>query len=391
MNKKYYVLFIALFTFVTILSCNVNAEENSIKFNWYGFVNLNAAYDQNPTSHGDFSMWVNPQSLEDDDPQFNMTHRATRFGMNLLKEATEQTNVKAVIEFDMYGNGGTDNKATLLLRHAYFTVNSGRVQLLAGQSWDLIAPLNPPVLNYPVMWGAGNIQYRRPQVSLYYDLVSTDETRVSFANGVFRTIGNDLTPTFSLALGETADGTDDGTDAAIPSYQSRLEVYHNFASGASLRLGASGLYGTLKSETNLGNSEDYTSYVVSGHFQLTFSSGSGLAGEYFSGSNLGSYFGGILNNSSIDGVESNGGWGSVWVKPSPKVKFVAGYSFDDVKDEDISIGNRSKNQVIFGNIQYSIVPSVTLGLEVSQWETEYQGAADPAQALRVESMFKMNF
>ena len=35
---------------------------------------------------------------------------------------------------------------------------------MAGQTWDVISPLNPGMLMYSVGWEAGNIGYRRAQL-----------------------------------------------------------------------------------------------------------------------------------------------------------------------------------------------------------------------------------
>jgi hypothetical protein len=364
-------------------------DKPSFDLSWYGYVKLDASYDQNPTSHGNFAMWVQPQSLDSDDAQFNMTHKSTRLGFKAKGTGFEKANVGGNVEFDMYG-GGPENKALLLLRHAYFTVSSGKWKMLAGQSWDLISPLNPSTLNYPVLWGAGNIQYRRPQLSVFYNVSSSDNTKAELAAGAFRTIGTDLTPTFALAAGEVADGTDDGTDAAIPSFQGRFDVKHKLSSGTSIRAGASGLWGQLKSETTLGNSDKYESWAACGHVMVSFANGAGFSGEVFTGSNLGSYFGSVLNSNRIDGLASKGGWASAWVKPSKKVKLTTGFSMDDPKDADLASGNRSRNQAIFGNIKYTLVPQVTIGLEVTQWETEYLDS-ETSKALRVETSFIMSF
>lgn len=382
-----FLLFCTLLIAVGIAGAN---EKPSFDLNWYGYVKLDASYDQNPTSHGNFTMWVKPQSLDANDAQFNMTHKSTRFGFAAKGKGYENIAVGGKVEVDLYGSGGTENKAMLLLRHAFFTVQSGNFKLLAGQSWDLIAPLNPSTLNYPVLWGAGNIQYRRPQVSMFYTAKASECTTVGLAAGFFRTIGSDLTPTFSLATGEVADGSDDGTDAAIPSVQGRIELKHKSAAGTSIRFGASGLWGQLKSETTIGNSQKYESWAAVGHLMVAFSNGAGFSGEVFKGSNLGSYFGGVLNSNRIDGLAAAGGWASAWVKPHKKVKLTTGYSVDDPDDNDLSSGNRSKNQAIFGNIKYSVVPQVTVGVEITKWRTDYKDS-DAAKALRVESSFIMNF
>ncbi len=391
MKKSVFALTVVA-ALVMLCGLTTAAEKPSFDMDWYGYFKLDAAYDQNLTSHGNFVMWVQPQTIEEDE-QYNMTANETRFGLKAKSLNQNGYNVTGQLEFDLYaGVGGAtvaENKAMLQLRHAYFAISKGGTKLLAGQSWDLVSPLNPATLNYPVLWGVGNIGYRRPQVSLWQTFDAGQNTDVTVASGFFRTIGSDLTPTFSLAVGETSEGDDDGTDAGIPTIQGLLDVTHNFNNGAAVRFGVSGLWGQLKAETNLGNSQKYDSWAAVGHLKVDFSNKFGVLGEAYTGSNLGSYFGGILRSSTIDGLNSTGGWGTAWIQATPKVKLSAGLGMDDVDNEDIVAG-RSKNTAYFGNIRYSIVPSVTLGLEMSQWETEYAGA-DDASTFRVQTAFILNY
>lgn len=393
--KQFHLASILALLMIFALSLSAAAADKpDFDVDWYGYFKIDGAYDQNISSHGNFALWVNQQSSDKDDAQFNMTANQTRLGLKVKGNGYSSVKVNGQLEFDLYGgvSGGTvaENKALLQLRHAYFTVESNNWKLLAGQSWDLFSPLNASTLNYPVLWACGNLGYRRPQVSLFYTAQAGSNTDVILAGGFFRTIGSDLTPTFSLAAGETAEGSDDGTDAAIPSFQGRLDIQQKSESGNALRLGLSGLWGQLKAETNLGNSETYESWGANGYFQFSSASGFGLNGEVYTGSNLSSYFGAILNSNTIDGVNSSGGYGTLWLKLSPKVKFTTGGGIDKVKEEDISDGSRSQNLCIFGNLKYSIVSYVTLGLEVSSWETKYKNG-DDASNLRVQSSFILNF
>lgn len=393
--KQVHLASILAVLMVFVLSMAAAAgDKPEFDVDWYGYFKLDGAYDQNVSSHGNFALWVNQKTSDKDDAQFNMTANQTRLGLKVKGKGYSDVKVNGKIEFDLYGavSGAkvSENKAMLQLRHAYFTVQSQNWKLLAGQSWDLFSPLNASTLNYPVLWACGNLGYRRPQVSVFYTTPAGANTNVELSAGFFRTIGSDLTPTFSLATGETSEGSDDGTDAAIPSFQGRIDVQNKSASGNALRLGFSGLWGQLKAETNLGNSEKYESWGANGYFQFSSASGFGLNGEVYTGSNLGSYFGAILNSNTIDGVNSNGGYGTVWFKLSPKVKFTAGGGLDKVKEEDISDGNRSQNRCIFGNLKYSVVSFVTLGLEVSSWETQYKNG-DAVDNLRVQSSFILNF
>jgi len=372
----------------------VAQADNKPAFNvdWYGYFKLDGAYDQNLTSHGNFVMWVEPRTYSSDDEQFNMTANQTRLGVKLNGQGYDDVKVNGNIEFDLYANvaGGVDqNKAMLQLRHAYFSVEKNNFKLTAGQTWDMVSPLNPATLNYAVLWGCGNIGYRRPQVSMWYKMQPGSQTSVDIGGGFFRTIGTDLTPSFTLSLGETTDGPDDGTDNAIPTFQGIVDVKHNWTENGWFRAGVSGMWGQMKAETNLGGSEKYESWVASGHLMISFPQGYGFSGEVFSGTNLAKYNGGILQASTIDGVDAQGGWVSAWAKVAPKFKLGAGYGLDDPKDEDISAG-RAKNTCYYGNIIYSFIPQASVGLEVSQWETEYVGA-ESAKNLRAQTSFILNF
>ena len=67
------------------------------------------------------------------------------------------------VEIDFQRQIDVENKASLLLRHAYVEIKDDEFRLLAGQTWDVISPLCPGVLFYSVGWDGGNIGYRRPQ------------------------------------------------------------------------------------------------------------------------------------------------------------------------------------------------------------------------------------
>ncbi len=390
MKKGSIILLLALLALgLTALA----GDKPSFDIKWYGYFKLDGAYDQNLTSHNNFVMWVPTPAYQGDDQQFNMTANETRFGFNAIGVNYNNVKVAGKLEFDMYASitGATiaENKAMLQLRHAYFSVETGHFKLLAGQTWDIISPLNPSTLNYAVLWGCGNIGYRRPQASFWYNNKAGENTDFTWGTGFFRTIGNDLTPTFTLATGETADGPDDGTDAAVPSFQTIVDVKHTLPSGGSFRTGVSGLWGQLKAETNQGHWESYESWAANFHLYFAPTPKFGFSGEVWTGSNLGSYFGGILNASKINGLAANGGWFSAWVQAAPKVQFSAGYGLDDPKDEDISSG-RSKNSCVYGNVRYAFVPQASVGFEVANWQTNYKNA-DKADNLRAQTSFILNF
>lgn len=400
MSKKKFVFAIMLISLLQATSLLAQNEPKpadpkpSIEIKFYGYVKLDAARDHNLTSHGNFVMWVQPLAAgRNNDDQFNMTANETRFGFDLVGNNYKNAKVSGKLEFDLYagltGVSIAENKPMLQLRHAYFAMQVKNTKFLAGQSWDLISPLNPSTLNYSVMWGSGNIGYRRPQLSLWETLKVGENSNMVLAAGVFRLIGNDLTPTLTLATGETAEGADDGTDAGIPSVQGLWEFNRTLANKGLVRFGVSSLWGRLKAETTTGQYTNYESWAASGHFMLSLATGYGLSGELYTGSNLGNYFGAVLRNSEIEGLRSTGGWTSAWAQLSAKVKMTAGLGIDDPKDEDFASG-RSRNRCYFGNMRYTFVPKATVGLELSSWETKYKNAAT-TDDFRVQTSFVLEF
>ncbi len=392
MNKRL-IWSISAIVILILVGSVLATEKPSVDLKWYGYFKLDGAYDRNMTSHGNFVMWVQPETQPGHDNQFNMTANETRFGVNATGMNYGNIKVSGKLEFDLYASitGSTiaENKAMLQLRHAYFSLESGHWKLTAGQTWDLISPLNPSTLNYSVLWGVGNIGYRRPQLSVWYNFKSDKNTDVTLAGGIFRTIGTDLTPTFTLALGETAEGADDGTDAAIPSFQGLLDVTHKLASGGQIRAGVSALTGKLQAETNQGNVQKYKNWVMAGHLQFNPTKTYGFSGEIYKGSNLGSFFGNILRASEVNGSADFGGWFSSWVQATSKMQFSAGYGMDDPDNADFASG-RSRNSCVYGNVRYALAPQVTVGLELANWVTNYKNAAS-VKDFRTQSSLILSF
>ena len=199
-----------------------------------------------------------------------------------------------------------------------------------------------------------------------------------------------MIPGFALKEDETAEGSDDGADAGFPSVQGRLEVDSKGASGNSIRTGISGLWGRLRAETSLGRSQDYSTWAVAGHLAVSVPTGLSVSGEAFIGSTLASYYGSILKKDRTGGIKTIGGWGSVTAKLSPRVQLGAGGGFDNPYNRDLEPNSRSHNFCLFGNVQYTIVSQVVIGLELSHWETGYKGAR-AADDLRAQSSFMLNF
>jgi hypothetical protein len=348
---------------------------SSFKFKPYGFIKLDASYDDSRTNYGNFVFYIPNESTHKDDNEFNITARQTRLGMHIIAPDIYDWKAWGRVEIDFYGDGARhENKGALLLRHAFVQLEKGNFSLLAGQTSDLISPLDPNTLNYVVGWTAGNIGYRRPQLRATYVHPFNEDTKLISALAVARSTG---TANEDLDL----DLQNDGEDAGFPTVQARLALATKILTKKHTVFGITGHYGEEEIDWELNQftlgekQERVKSWSVNGDFELPLTEKVAVKGEAFVGYNLDDYLGGVLqgvNPTTQEVVKTAGGWMQLSYTHSDKWKYHLGFGIDDPKNNDLSPGMRSRNSFYFGNVVYSLIPPVDIGLEYSHWETEYK-------------------
>lgn len=321
----------------------------------YGYVKLDTIYDTGFGHPGNYIFWA--KSPGENDGTFHLTANQTRVGLNLKGISFGKFNVTGKIEIDFHG-GNAENKAYNFMRHAFMKISDGSFSIIAGQTSDIISPLVPSTLNYTVAWACGNIGYRRPQLTLQKDFKSGKNV-FTIKAGITRTIAADY----------DGDGVEDGMAAGVPTVQGRIGAKFGIGSG-SLQIGFSGHTGKTKGVVEYdSNSMNFDFLLVVKKFKII--------AEYFSGKNLGAYLGGIIQNvNAATGVEVNakGFYVNAVAGLSKKVDISVGYGMDDPDDADLWNGARSKNAATFGNIVFKLSPSVKVGVEISNWVTDYLNA-----------------
>ncbi|MCB9782365.1 MAG: hypothetical protein H6751_05320 [Candidatus Omnitrophica bacterium] len=353
----------------------------------YGNLRLDTSYDEGEINEGNFARWVEPEVFIDDDEQFNMTARQSRLGIDFAGPSTPWLETSAKLEIDFF-EGGKENKNTIQMRHAYLKLRWPQqdLNLLAGQTWDVISPLNPSTLNYSVEWFSGNIGYRRPQLRLEKGYQCGGNTRLLLQAAMVRNIGH--TDAFS-------DVVDTGEDAGIPGFQGRLAVSRPIGyTGKEASIGVSGHW--QREDFHTPDRDDHTEYdSQAGALDLTLPLTSliTLKAEAFKGKNLDMLLGGIgqgINMVTMEEIESQGGWAQLSVGPICNMTYSVGAAIDDPDDNDLANGARSKNTSYWANILYDINEAVTVGFELSKWETEYKNLED-GDSLRFQTSFIYKF
>lgn len=277
---------------------------SSLDIQFYGFLKVDAAYDNSRTTPGNFVLFVdNDQATANShDDEFNLTANQTQLGflINGPKDSVMQTSGR--VEVDFYGNFAAENQAKMQLRHAYVQMEwpDKDLTLLAGQTWDVVSPLNPSTINYSVLWDSGNIGYRRPQIRLTKDHQLNDEVSLKFTGALSRTIGR-----------IDAVGSESGEDSGLPTIQGRVGVTFPWLVAGDTTIGLSGHRGKEEYDTSTTKSVDHDTWSINIDLVQPIRSWVTLKAEAFTGENLNSYLGGIgqgVDNGTRNKEISSRGW-----------------------------------------------------------------------------------
>ncbi|MBN2455692.1 MAG: hypothetical protein JXB29_04000 [Sedimentisphaerales bacterium] len=355
----------------------------------YGYLKLDAAYDTSRINNGNYAKWVESESANKDDNQFNMTANQSRIGLRINGPEDGGIKTSGCVEVDFYG-GGAENKSNIMMRHAYMKIDwpEDNFNIIAGQTSDVISPLYPSTLNYSVGWWAGNIGYRRAQIRLTKGLKLSNDIDLKIEAAVARTIGRDTT---------LVPASESGEDAGFPGIQGRTSLIFPLLSYKPTTLGFSGHWAKEEYDTSLsGSDKHFDSWSLNLDLTQPISKWLTLKGELFTGENLSAYLGGIgqgVNIARLKEIGSRGGWMAAALGPWDKWAFNLGVSIDDVDDDDLSSisgDKREYNRSVFGNAIYTINKNTRIGLELSQWHTDYQSQRD-SDSIRAQTSFIYKF
>jgi hypothetical protein len=358
------------------------AEDESPPLSIYGFARLDLLInDSRMSSLDDPSFVMNEPAGGQLESELTMTPRLSRVGLTLDRWNINDDRLygEGKLEIDFAGGGGVN---AIRLRHAYGSISRrwGRhgVELLAGQTWDLVSPLFPSAQNDGQLRYAGNLGDRRPQLRL--SGYPTDKIHVAFAAA---------SPAVLDPEDLDRDGQVDARAAARPMLQWLLEVRGLGQSGDIGRMGVSG----HAASAELADGTARTSYSVAAHFYLPLLRKAILLGEGYFGTNLAELGGGIgngLDEMTRQSVRSLGGWIELALLPTRRHMLSLGTSIDVARSTDLEPGDRERNGTVYSVLRYKPRDSLQLGLEHLVWRTDYKGMPGGV-ANRVDAHFAVFF
>jgi hypothetical protein len=97
-----------------------------------------------------------------------------------------------------------------------------------------------------------------------------------------------------------------------------------------------------------------------------------------------------VNTAADKEIKARGFFINAVANPWKNLQLGLGYSMDDPDDATLTTGSRSKNTSIFGNILLTLSPSVKVGLEVSDWITDYLNRAQQ-KTVRLQNSWILYF
>ena len=362
----------------------------------YGITQLDASWDNHRAgpSPGNLAYWAETVRASQRG-EWNITADNTKLGLNIVgPDSGKLYKLGGKVEIDFLGNAGAENTPVPRLRLGYGTLSLPGLGLtvLAGQTWDVIAPLNAPTLNPGALWLGGNIGYRRPQFRVTEAVALPSNGKIEIAAAVARSIGvaSPFLPTVS---------TDGGHDADIPVFQGRAAVsLPLWVPKQAATLGVSGHFGEediLLDTTEGANYKTLNSWSADVDLELPLADFVSLVGESFYGANLDAYQGGIGQGitkigATVVNVEGWGGWAAMRFKICPTLNLNAGLGVDSVHASTVANSGKTRNVNAFVNTSYNPAPAVKVGVELERIETDYKSGACE-RLWRSEAVFAYSF
>ena len=340
--------------------------QSKLPLSLYGTILLNSFYDTGAVNIEDVPV-LSAKRGTDPFENFGMTARQTRLGLRYQGAAVAGGKLSGQVEIDLFGGKAAlpngINFDIVRLRLAYGRVDWKNFSLVAGQDWEIFAPLNPTSLagfSVPDFSASGNPWIRTPQIraelrhtlsekaSMQWQIAATDPNVGDNAT-VFQTI---RTP----GIGE--HGRMPGIDSRL-AFTSRIQ-------GGDATVALSSHYNRGKNLGTIGNvtvDRSVDSWGVAADYMLPLTKRFSLTGELYEGRALGIFSASLgqavlpVGTRGEHGVETRGGWTQAQFNIAARWQANLGYGLEAPDASELRTGDRSKNQTYMTNLMFKISPN----------------------------------
>lgn len=375
----------------------------------YGAFWTDMNYATSRTNNEAYTLYVYSRQ-DQGESSFTIDTRRSRFGLNVtgpMIPLLDYAQSGGKVEIDFQGAFVTENKASVLLRHAYWEAKNDYFRVLVGQTWDVISPLYPGTLNYSVGWEGGNIGYRRAQIRLERYFYPSDQCKVELQ----ASLNQDIVSDFATTAGIRRELSD------WPVVEGRLgaalgdvcEDPNPVTFGVSGHIGETGFDFLTAGPPPLSlppaDDTRFRTWSLNADWRAPLTPNMGVQGEFFTGANLSAFLGGIGQGVCPCvrvPIRASGGWIDFWIDWTDCLHSHFGFGVDDPNNADSLVG-RIRNQFFFTNITLDVTDKLVTGFEVAFWETSYHELrtglipadqltpSEPGEAVVFQWMIKYGF
>lgn len=360
------------------------------RFKLYGFARLDLQHDDSRPNNTQTIGWIlsedptAPATVGAGGPNrsdFTMHPRLTRLGVDFdggTLDSLGGPKITGKVEIDFFNNGlagQSESRSALRMRHAWLKLAWDRFSVLAGQTNDVISPLFPIVNADLVMWGAGNLGDRRPQLRFEYAPPANEVGTIAQAE-VGLTGADDNQDLDSP--GTFGAGFRDGETSGLPTLQARFA--QRFALGdAKPEVGIWAHRAWEHPDTTFAGEDRFDSEAFGVDVSLPiYKDVVGFKGEWWTGKNVDDVRGGIfqgVNKTTGEEIESKGGFAELSYKVCDRMTAYVGFSNDNPDNADVGAQGRAENVIKYAALRWNYKP-LSLGLEYLDWTTKYVGLSD---------------
>jgi hypothetical protein len=346
-------------------------DGNKIKL--YGFLRLDMDFDSQHPNNTQIPAFITSPDIRANGTRngdYSIHPRLTRLGIDytgpqIAKFGNARLSGKLETDFE---NGGSESRQIMRIRHAYLRLDWKHASLLAGQTWDIVSPLFPTVNNDFLMWNAGNVGDRRPQLRAAYE-PKVGRGKFSLVGGIGLTGAID-------AQDLDNNGFRDGEESSPPDIQGRIGYSHSLGKDQNVSIGLSGFYGFEKTARPVAGRTRFHPQLFNLDFTIPLASRLSLRGEGWWGRNMSDIRGGAgqgINVATGREIRGRGGWSEASIKLSRYFSLNPGFTTDDPVDTDLPTGGRTRNRAYY--IANRITPggNFLLGADYLYWLTDFKG------------------
>jgi hypothetical protein len=253
---------------------------------------------------------------------------------------------------------------------AYAQLKNDDWRFAAGLQLDIFNPLNSTILPISLLGGSGNTGAFRGQARVERYLHPSDDQQITLTAGISDPIPTTVSPQFRIS-----------EDNGWPNVEGRAAWALGPLTGEGplatrpFEVGVSGVVGQIRTTVPGKTQVVANVWGLGTDLRWAVTERFGAQGELFAGQTLGTYMGGILQNTNavtFNGLHAAGGWVELYYYICPhRLHTHVGYGLDDPLDRNLAPGQPVRNDTYFANLIWDVTTYFRVAEEFTYRKTAY--------------------